>query len=449
MSCSGGIVRSAFFFKMKIKITFEQALAKASPRLRKQMEHTRDIILKAVPLALRYDPDKGFFVGFSGGKDSQALYHMMQLCDVPMHAYFSPTSIDPAENIRFIRKNYPEVEFTKLDKSIFDVFREMKVLPSMKIRWCCAYFKEKGGEGKVVCTGVRKAESVKRSKRNEIEVSGRKFSGHMDEFEQWQEKRIRRQLKNLNQDQYSESKQTEVRCINGKDKILLNPIIEWSEEDVWELLNKVVEVPHCELYDEGYTRIGCIGCPMATTKNQIKQFKRWPHVKEKWIRAIMDVRRESILANTPSQSGATYNFYSLNGLYLPQQESSIANSIKNWNGAIGISKTLPPISTIRKSIHENADCKDKILTERSATARQGIGEEFHYRGATTQRTLDGKFLDSGNGDCSAVVAEYDEQKEREIAEAIFDWWISKKSFKQWFTEKYQQGRLDFDEDNEQ
>lgn len=284
---------------MKINLTYEQALQKASQRLRKQMEHTRDIILKAVPLALRYDPDKGFFVGFSGGKDSQALYHMMQLCDVPMHAYFSPTSIDPAENIRFIRKNYPEVEFTKLDKSIFEVFREMKVLPSMKIRWCCAYFKEKGGEGKVVCTGVRKAESVRRSKRNEIEVSGRKFTGHMDEFEQWQEKRIRKKMKNLNQDQFSDAKQTEVRCISGKDKILLNPIIEWSEEDVWEFLNKVVEVPHCELYDEGYTRIGCIGCPMATTKNQIKQFQRWPHVKEKWIRAIMDVRRESILANTP------------------------------------------------------------------------------------------------------------------------------------------------------
>lgn len=405
MSCSGGIVRDAFFFKMKINITFEQALAKASPRLRKQMEHTREIILKAVPLALRYDPDKGFFVGFSGGKDSQALYHMMQLCDVPMHAYFSPTSIDPAENIRFIRKNYPEVEFTKLYESIFEVFKQMKVLPSMRIRWCCAYFKEKGGEGKVVCTGVRKAESVKRSKRNEIEVSGRKFSGHMDEFEQWQENRVRKKMKNLNQDQFSDAKQTEVRCINGKDKILLNPIIEWSEEDVWEFLNKVVEVPHCELYDEGYTRIGCIGCPMATTKNQIKQFRRWPHVKEKWIRAIMDVRREKILANTPPPT-------------------SVQQRILDWKGATNISKVLPPPKSIRTST-ECSDC------------------------STPQRVVGGKFLDSGNGDCSAVVAEYDEQKEREIAEAIFDWWISKKPFKQWFAEKYQQGRLDFDEDNEQ
>lgn len=417
---------------MKINLTYEQALQKASQRLRKQMEHSRDVILKALPLALKYDPDKGFFVGFSGGKDSQALYHMMQLCDVPMHAYFSPTSIDPAENIRFIRKNYPEVEFTKIDKSIFDVFREMKVLPSMKIRWCCAYFKEKGGEGKVVCTGVRKAESVRRSKRNEIEVSGRKFSGHMDEFEQWQEKRIRKKMKNLNQDQFSDAKQTEVRCINGKDKILLNPIIEWREEDVWEFLNKVVKVPHCELYDEGYTRIGCVGCPMATTKNQIKQFLRWPHVKEKWIRAIMDVRRESILANTPPQPGCN-------------RESSIGKEQQTYPKSCSpqfpqFASQYTRMQTARTRFSQSVQqLQDRVL-ERSSI----IGG-----GATPQRTLDGKFLDSDNGNCSAVVAEYDEQKEREIAEAIFDWWISKKSFKQWFAEKYQQGTLDFGEDNEQ
>lgn len=300
------------------RITLDEALSKASPVLRRKMEHTRDVVLKALPLALKYD-EKGFYVGFSGGKDSQALYHMMRLCDVPMHVYFSPTSVDPPEVIRFIRKHYPEVEFVKIHENIYDVFKRMKVLPSMKIRWCCAHFKERGGEGKVVCTGVRKAESVRRSKRNEIEVSGRKFSGHMDEFEQWQEKRIRRKMKNLNQDQFSDVKESEVRCINGKDKILLNPIIDWTERDVWEFLNDVVEVPHCELYDQGWTRIGCVCCPMASLKSTIRDEQRWPHVKEKWIRAIMDVRKESILANTPPQSGTTYKLYTLNGLYPPPE----------------------------------------------------------------------------------------------------------------------------------
>lgn len=284
---------------MIINLNYEDALRKASPPLRRKMEHTRDVILKALPLALKYDPDAGFYVGMSFGKDSQALYHMMQLCEVPFFAYFSPTSIDPPEVIRFGRTHYPEVKFNKITESIFTVFKRMKVLPSMKIRFCCAHFKERGGEGKVVCTGVRKAESVRRSKRNEIEVSGRKFSGHMDEFDEWQEKRIRRKIKNLNQDQFSEVKETEVRCISGKDKILLNPIIEWSEHDVWEFLNKVVEVPHCELYDQGWTRIGCILCPMASGKSTARDLKRWPHVKEKWIKAIMDVRKESILASTP------------------------------------------------------------------------------------------------------------------------------------------------------
>lgn len=296
---------------MKINLTLEQALAKASPRLRKKMEHTVDVIRKAEPLSLKYDPEKGFWVGFSGGKDSQALYHMMQLCGVKMHAYFNPSSIDPPENIRFIRKYYPEVTFTLLKESIFTLFKRMKVLPSMRIRYCCSFYKESNGEGKVVCTGVRKAESIKRSKRNEIEVSGRKFSGHMDEFEDWQEKRIRKKMKNLNQDQFSEAKESEVRCISGKDKILLNPIIEWDVKDVWEFLNKVVEVPHCELYDQGWTRIGCICCPMANPKSTIRDIKRWPHVKEKWIKAIMEVRKESILANTPPP-GYVYNFHTIN-----------------------------------------------------------------------------------------------------------------------------------------
>lgn len=60
----------------------------------------------------------------------------------------------------------------------------------------------------------------------------------------------------------------------------------------------------------------------------------------------------------------------------------------------------------------------------------------------------GKFLDSDNGEASAVVAEYDEAKERQIAEYIFDWWVSKKSFKQWFAETFQQQTLDFDFDED-
>lgn len=277
---------------MNITITYEQALAKASPQLRRQMEWSVNLLRKAEPLMLRYDKENGGWLGFSGGKDSQALFHIAQLAGIKFKGYFSPTSIDPPQVIRFIRKSYPEVEFTPLKESIFTAFKRLKVLPSMRIRWCCALFKEQGGENKVCLTGVRKAESARRSKRREVEVSNHKFAGDLDEFDSYSQKRIRRMVKNLNQDQFADGKESEIRCINGKDKIIINPIINWSDANVWEFLNKVVEVPHCELYDAPYnqTRLGCIGCPMATSKHQRKQFEIWPHVREKWVKAIMEVR---------------------------------------------------------------------------------------------------------------------------------------------------------------
>ena len=38
-----------------------------------------------------------------------------------------------------------------------------------------------------------------------------------------------------------------------------------------------------------------------------------------------------------------------------------------------------------------------------------------------------------------------EEQENEIAENIYDWWISRKSYKQWYAEKFQQLKLDFGE----
>ena len=77
-----------------------------------------------------------------------------------------------------------------------------------------------------------------------------------------------------------------VTCVKGKDKILVSPIINWTERDVWEFLNKVVKVPHCKLYDEGYKRIGCILCPMSNYRQKIRDMQRFPHVKRKWIQTI-------------------------------------------------------------------------------------------------------------------------------------------------------------------
>lgn len=219
-----------------------------SKQLQKKIDYSIDLLRKCEDMALRMDAENGFYLAFSGGKDSQALYHIVKLAGVKFKAHMNLTSIDPPEVIRFVKKQYPDVELIKPKMSIYDMAKKKGMLPTRIIRWCCAEYKEMSGAGKVTLIGIRHAESARRSKRNEIETGDRKFSGN---FDQW-----------------SEHKEKMVTCVGGKDKILVSPIMHWTEKDVWEFLN-AQNIPHCSLYDKGYTRIGCICCPMSSNKQKI------------------------------------------------------------------------------------------------------------------------------------------------------------------------------------
>jgi phosphoadenosine phosphosulfate reductase len=213
---------------MNTDLTLEEALERATPSLQRKMLHSVELLQKAQKIAMMYDSANGYWLGFSGGKDSQALIHIAQLSGVPFKAFFSPTSVDPPEIIRFIRRNYPEVEFTPLKKSIYQEFVTRKCLPSMKIRWCCAEFKEKGGENKVVLVGVRHAESSRRAKRQEVEVSAENQAQVYDEakereiaeaifnwwisklsYREWYAKTYLQQTIDFNDDETNEENQTD------------------------------------------------------------------------------------------------------------------------------------------------------------------------------------------------------------------------------------------------
>lgn len=259
--------------------------------LKQKIEQSISLLQKSEALALKYNPEDGFYLAFSGGKDSQALYHIAQMAGVKFRAHMNLTSIDPPQVIRFVKTHYPDVVRHAPKKSIYQYAIERKLLPTQTVRWCCQELKEGGGSGQVTLTGVRKAESVKRSKRREVEVSNRKYAGDLEGFSDWQTETIRKKYKNLNQDQFSEQGETEVRCVGGKDKIIINPIIDWTETDVWEFLNDVLKVPHCLLYDEGHHRIGCILCPTSNYKQKLKDIATFPHVKRKWIETIKLLRK--------------------------------------------------------------------------------------------------------------------------------------------------------------
>ena len=81
-----------------------------------------------------------------------------------------------------------------------------------------------------------------------------------------------------------------------KKKTTLNPIVDWLEEDVWEFLNDVAKVPHCCLYDQGFTRLGCIGCPLQGRDGMLRDFERWPRYKQLYIKAF-----DQMIKNHPGE----------------------------------------------------------------------------------------------------------------------------------------------------
>ena len=76
---------------------------------------------------------------------------------------------------------------------------------------------------------------------------------------------------------------------------MVNPIIDWTDEDVWTFL-KHYGCKGNPLYQCGEDRIGCIGCPLSGIRQQKNDFKKYPKYKANYIRAftkMVDERRKS------------------------------------------------------------------------------------------------------------------------------------------------------------
>lgn len=255
-----------------------------------KINYSIELLRKSEKMALKMDSENGFYLAFSGGKDSQALYHIAQMAGVKFKAHMNLTSVDPPEVIRFVKKNYPDVELIKPKMSIYDMALKKHMVPTRLMRWCCAEFKEMSGGGKVTLIGIRNQESTRRSKRKEVstQIKGTRTE---ETFDQW-----------------SEHKEKMVACASGKDKILISPIINWTERDVWEFLNSN-NIPHCSMYDEGYKRIGCILCPMSNRKQKIRDCKRFPHVRHKWIQTIQKLIDEGYINHNFQDAEFGFNWW--------------------------------------------------------------------------------------------------------------------------------------------
>lgn len=182
-------------------------------------------------------------VAFSGGKDSIVLKDLVKRAGIEVEFIYSPPSVDPPELIQYIKEYHQDVTMQPYLKdedgneiTMWTLIRKKLMPPTRMVRYCCDVLKERTGEdGDTVYLGVRWSESSKRSKLPMVGF--------------WKKKNV------------------------------IRPIIDWTDEEIWEYIHKY-NLPYCELYDQGWTRLGCIGCPL--TSNQKLELEKYPVFKNNY-----------------------------------------------------------------------------------------------------------------------------------------------------------------------
>ena len=78
------------------------------------IEDTLDGTINKVDIAIQrlksFAPDNGYFLAFSGGKDSVTIKRLAQMAGVKFEAHYSVTSVDPPELVQFIKREHPDVQ---------------------------------------------------------------------------------------------------------------------------------------------------------------------------------------------------------------------------------------------------------------------------------------------------------------------------------------------------
>ena len=220
---------------------------------------------------------KPLLITTSGGKDSGVLVQLAQASGIPFEVSHSHTTADAPETVRFVRQELYRLELKGIKCSIeYPTYKgervsmwtliPQKLMPPTRVmRYCCEILKETAGKDRFIATGVRWAESAKRLNR-----------GIYENITSNIKKRVI-----LNNDNDDTRKLFE-NC-QLKAKRVVNPIIDWTDDEVWDY-TKAEKIPCNPLYCE-FSRVGCIGCPMAG-KGRQREFARYPQYQQMYIHAF-------------------------------------------------------------------------------------------------------------------------------------------------------------------
>lgn len=203
------------------------------------MLHTK--LLNAKKIIKEHEPPEGYYLGFSGGKDSVVLLDLAKRSKVKFDAFYNITTIEHPETLEFAQ-SFPEVQFIEPKNTIEELIIKKGFPPLQKYRYCTTELKVKSGRDRLKLIGIRAEESSKRANLAPIKL-------------------------------------------DGKDRHIF-PIFDWTTADIWQYIGKY-NLRYHPLYDCGYKRVGCVLCPFSP-KNLIElEIKKYPDIVEKYHQACL------------------------------------------------------------------------------------------------------------------------------------------------------------------
>jgi phosphoadenosine phosphosulfate reductase len=197
----------------------------------------------AIQLLQTWQPKEGYYLGFSGGVDSQIIYDLAKRAKVKFDAHYCVSPIDPPQVQQFIKQYYPDVIWDYHARGFLNLIVKND-LPDRSRRWCCRFIKEAGGWDRICVFGNRADEGNNRKHQCFIDI------------------------------------QDDKPVVKSKRrKSIIRPILKITNYDRWQYILKY-KLPHCDIYDMGYERVGCVLCPNSHDKD--KQLIDFPKTCNIW-----------------------------------------------------------------------------------------------------------------------------------------------------------------------
>lgn len=264
------------------------------------MQELKEKERRAIEVLKAFEPEDGYHLCYSGGKDSDCIRILADLAGVKHEIHHNLTTADAPETVYYV-KSIPNIIIDKPEISMWRLIERQGYPPTRISRYCCEKLKEHGGAGRLKITGVRKKESRNRKENGGlVKILGKGASVRKSAQEigaKTEETKKGGIVLNMDDDP---SRRLVEQCYRTTST-MVNPIIDWSEDDAWDFL-KAYGCKSNPLYACGRKRVGCIGCPVATVKNQREDFRQYPKYYAMYVAAfdrMLKTRRSKGLTERP------------------------------------------------------------------------------------------------------------------------------------------------------